>query len=152
MLELVVDIRGIDDMLRNLEATKQDSIKVRALREAGQILKTEIEANAPESAIPPTAESDALPQGALKNDVVMTVSKSNHSVVVGFGKYTKHVARWLEFGFHHIRKGKFVNIRSGFFRRAIEAALPQAQTTLQNSLLTNIQKAFKTGRTDRNAA
>lgn len=147
MLEMSVDIRGIDDMMKSLEATKADAIKVRALRDAGTILKTAIETATPEAAIPPSSQSDALPQGALRNDVVMKVSKSSHSVAVGFGKYTKHVARWMDWGFIHTKAGKYIQRHVGFFRNAVQTALPEAQNTLQQSLLDNIQKAFKGQRT-----
>jgi hypothetical protein len=148
MLEITVDVLGIEDMMKSLEATKADAIKVKSLKEAGTILKTAIEEATPEAAVPPTSESTALPQGALKNDVEMHVSRSNHSVVVGYGKWTRHVARWLEFGFHRFKTGKFINARIGFFRGAVEAALPEAQATLKESLLTNIAKAFKGGEID----
>jgi len=80
--------------------------------------------------------------------VVMTVSKSNHSVVIGYGKYTKHVARWIEFGFMHTKLGKYIGRHVGFFRNAVETASEPARAALQESLLNGIARAFKTGKVD----
>ncbi len=143
MLELDVKLEGVDELFSKLTATQGDSIRLRALREGGKVLQAAITAGTPEMEVPATKDSNSLPQGALKNDVELHVSRSKHSVSVGYGKYTRHVARWLEYGFHHFKKGKFIVTRVGFFRNAVEQAQEAARGALYDSLLANIQKAFK---------
>ncbi len=142
-LELDIRLEGVDELFAKLTATQGDSIRLRALREGGKVLQAAIAAGTPEAEVPPTKNSSGLPQGALKNDVELHVSRSKHSVSVGYGKYTKHVARFLEYGFRMWKSGKLIVTRIGFFRNAVEQAQEAARAALYESLLAGIQKAFK---------
>ena len=140
MLEMNVKITGIDEVFKNLDATKADSIRLRALKAGAKIEKAAIEAAAPEQ-VTNHAGSNALPPGALKNDVVMRTGSGKHYVSVQFGKYTAYVARFLEYGFAHAKHGKFV--QRPFFRNAIDSVQSEAQAAITKSLSEDISKAFK---------
>ena len=78
----------------------------RALREGGNVMKAAIAANAPVR--PELPSGTALPPGALQGDIQVTVSKDSEnsfSAWIEPGKFTRHVATWVEYG-HRLVRGK----------------------------------------------
>jgi HK97 gp10 family phage protein len=78
----------------------------RALREGGNVMKAAIAANAPVR--PDLPSGTALPPGALQSDITVTVSKdsdNSFSAWIEPGKFTRHVARFVEYG-HELIHGK----------------------------------------------
>lgn len=108
-----ITVTGLDSLDRNLQNLggefKEQMIR-KALRAGGTIMQAAVAANAPVNPKVPGPESTALPPGALQSDVQLTVSKDkgsedSFSAWIYFGKYTEHVARWVEWG-HRLVRGK----------------------------------------------
>ena len=139
-----IEVSGIEDLFKNMDATKAIQIQRRALRAGGKIEQAAIEEAAP-VAVTWHDGSNALPPGVMKTDVYVTTVRNTDAaaVRVHFGKYVAHVARFLEYGFAHYKKGKFV--QRPFWRQAVDGVEAAAKAAIQASLEKDIQQAFKTG-------
>ena len=103
-----VTIEGLDALKRQLQNMKPlvaKRIANRALRAGAAVFQREIVHHAPHR--PDLPSSTALPPGALENDIeIVTLpapDQLSSYVAVGPGKYTRHVARLLEFGHDLVR-------------------------------------------------
>jgi HK97 gp10 family phage protein len=147
MLELDVKLEGIEDLFSHLDATKSKAIQRRALKAGGQILQTAIAARAPEKVEGDIPGSNSLPSGALKNDIELKVlrgSDGNRTAIsIGPGRYTAHVARWLEYGWHHFKAGKY--IFHPFIRPAVDETQAAAQKAIMSTLETEIINTYGSG-------
>jgi len=155
-MSVTITVGGIDNVLANFENMKQHGVQTKALKAGAAVFKEAIEAAAPEATTYHDG-SNALPVGALKSDVEIHTSKKAPFVSVGFGHYTKHVARWLEFGFRHhkVVNGKNVkNVRRAvndtdtlvqhpFFRQAVMSTENAAVTAIEAQLTADLVKASK---------
>ena len=151
MINLNIKMEGLEQLLSNLDATKAVAIQRRALKQGARVIQSAVVAAAPEQ-VSYHDGSNALPPGALKSDYYFFIKRGTPvpTVMIKFGKFTAHVARWLEYGFTHshrnkktgqIIKGKFV--QHPFFRAAEEGAEAEALKAVQVSLATDISKAYK---------
>jgi len=150
-----IKIKGLDEALAKLNATKAAAIKLRAAKAGARVLQSAIEANTPVST-QWSDGSDALPPGFMKSDVAIstvkgTAKSDNPTVSVHFGKYSKHIAHMLEFGFvltgHKPNKKKIrlISTRMGFARSAFDTAQGDVADAIKAQLEADMQKAFKTG-------
>ena len=76
------------------------------LRAGGEVFQAAIAERAPER--PDLPSGTALPPGALKTDIELHRGRSDEglpAVIVSPGKYTQHVARWVEYGHRLVRGG-----------------------------------------------
>ena len=96
-----------------------------SVRAAGKVIQAEIEANAPVLDAR-TAGSTSLEPGALRGDIHTTVVENDGVItaIVGPGKRTKHVARWLEDGHRLVKNGRQVGTvqRHPFIEAAAESS------------------------------
>jgi len=65
------------------------------------------------------------------------------AISIGPGKYTAHVARWLEYGFHHFKAGKY--IFHPFIRPAVDENESAAQKAILTTLESEIVKTYESG-------
>ena len=153
-----ITIRGLDE-LDNLFKTPAPELLDGPLRKAvtggGKILQAAIAENAPELESPESPGSDALPPGALRSDITMHAfvvkGGTSATAIIEPGKYTKQVARFVEYGHRMVRGGYARVISSGpnkgrsrgpgkaleenvpahpFIRPAVEANMARAQAEM----------------------
>jgi HK97 gp10 family phage protein len=146
MLEMNVKLEGIDELFSHIDATKAKSIQRKALKAGGTLIQAAIAERAPER-VTDSQGSNALPPGALKNDIEMKTLKGSDgnriAISIGPGKYTAHVARFLEYGFHHYKLGKY--IFRPFIRPAIDETESAAQKAILDTLESEIVKTYDSG-------
>lgn len=149
------------DLIHSLDAfTKdvQEKLVTAALREGAKVYQRAVTELTPEAAVPPTPHSTALPQGALKSDVTLAKVKDAQAYIVGFGKMTRHVARFVDAG-HRIVKGGRSKVTKrglrgsgrevgqvegkGFFRKAFEEASAAAEQATKEKLDADIAQRWK---------
>ena len=105
-----VSVTGFDEMQAELEALSKGLSKrtaSKALRAGARVVKAAIESRVPTQL--KQATGDSLPVGAMANDInlgnVRTIANGqSYSIDVGPGKYTAHVARWVEYGHQLIHR------------------------------------------------
>jgi HK97 gp10 family phage protein len=118
-----ISVTGLDKVDKALQQLSGGEFREKmmrsALRAGGTVMQAAIMANAPINPKMPGPKSTALPPGALQSDVHLTVSKDKQtdsfSAWIYFGKYTIHVARFVEWGhlqIHGGRKGKGITIKT----------------------------------------
>jgi len=144
------DISSAVEMLKGLDgAVKEKAIRA-ALKAGAEIEQKEIQANCPERIDLPSGT--ALPIGALRSDVIIKLSGKNANrpyAVIKFGKYSAHVARWVEDGHKIIHGGRGQHGTdtgkstkpNPFVSRSFEASLGAVQEAIQTTFLANITKA-----------
>jgi hypothetical protein len=147
-----VDISSVAAMLKGMDGEIKEKAMLAALKAGAEVEQLEIQANCPERIDLPSGT--ALPIGALRSDVVIKMSgkKINRPyAVVKFGKYSAHVARWVEEGHkvHHGGRGKHGTDTGGstqpnpFVSRSFEASLGAVQEAIQTTFIAQITKADK---------
>lgn len=107
-------LRELDRKLSELSTTRAKRIINDGLKAGGAVFQEAIAERAPER--PDLPSGDALPPGALKQDIEVKLTKDDTglpAVVVGPGKFTSHVARWVEYGHRLVRGGYSRLIKSG---------------------------------------
>jgi HK97 gp10 family phage protein len=109
--EVSIRFEGLAELEQDLTAIGDEkrvkSIIRKALRAGAVIMQGAIEERAPER--PDLPSSNALPVGALRADIVVTATTDETgalAVSVGPGKYTKHVASWVEYGHQMVQGGR----------------------------------------------
>ncbi len=147
-----VDISSVESMLKGLDGEIKEKAMRSALKAGARIEQHEIQANCPTRIDLPSGS--ALPVGALRSDVIIKLSGKKVDrpyAVVKFGKYTAHVARWVEDG-HKIHYGGRAQHGTDtgestkpnpFVSRSFEASLGAVQEAIQTTFLSNITKADK---------
>ncbi|HKD60548.1 MAG TPA: hypothetical protein VKB47_08810 [Terracidiphilus sp.] len=107
----------IEQKLKGL-ATKDAQRIVRAgCMAGGRVLQEAITERAPER--PDLPSGDALPPGALARDIVVHFGRDLQGLpaaIVAPGKYTRHVAMWVEYGHRMIKGGYNRLVRNGLGR------------------------------------
>lgn len=112
-----VDILGLKELDAKLsEMSTEMSTKIvrKALRAGGKVMQEAIAEAAPVKA--DTARGGtSLPPGTLKSDIIVTLGRDDEgspAAIVGPGKYTAHVANFVEYG-HRQVTGGYSNIKNG---------------------------------------
>lgn len=107
-----VRLIGYDELqnfLKTAPAELLDGPLRKAVTAGGKVLQAAIAERAPELDSPESPGSDALPPGALKSDIELHAfvvkEGASASAVIEPGKFTKHVARWVEYGHRLVRGG-----------------------------------------------
>jgi HK97 gp10 family phage protein len=162
---MTLDSAALMAKLKSLEKEKADKIMGRAFHEGAKVYQAAVSKAAPER--PELPSGTALPPGALKTDVVISHPKSEGGPIyeVEFGAETAHVASWVENG-HRLVRGGYSHALYGkdgeptgqyrgpgkqvsqveahpFFRKAFEAATPEAEEVITNSITRGVEKATK---------
>jgi HK97 gp10 family phage protein len=110
-----IRVEGLSELQAKLEelSTKQADTAIRAALKAGaEVERVAISERAP---IKDTT-GGSLPDGALANDIVVKIKRSDQGflyAVVGPDKYTAHVARWVEYGHRLVRGGRSRLLKNG---------------------------------------
>lgn len=115
MPDVSLQVQGLDELQRRLDLLRTEQaqkILRKGLRAGGRWVQTEVAERAPVR--PSLPSGTALPVGALKFDVILRniyrgVPEGGAVVTVGFGKFTAHVARWVEFGHRLVAGGRYMN-------------------------------------------
>lgn len=103
----IMGLDELDDFLRTSPVEIANGPIRKALKAGGDVLQKAIVERAPVLEMPQSPNSTALPPGALKGDITLkvTVAQGGGTAVVEPGKFTRHVARWVEYGHHMVRGG-----------------------------------------------
>ena len=119
---------------------------------AGQVVQAAITEAAPVRPVLPSGT--ALPPGALKADIELHVVKERDGSVSAYiepGRYTRHAARWVEYGHRLVRGGR---LKKGgahigdvpaypFIRPAFEASEGAALAAAEESVALELSKEAK---------
>ena len=161
-----VKVEGLDELKRQLDALARPlakRISNRALRAGAEVYKAAVEEATPVRAEGPSGT--ALPPGALKHDIrvraISAPDQDSSYVIVGPGKYTAHVMRWLEFGHRLVRGGYSKVLKNGktrgpgkevkfvpanpIMRSAFEGRQSEALEAITQSLREDLAKLPKGG-------
>jgi hypothetical protein len=157
---------GLKELNAKLDALKGPAARHiihDAVMDGGKVLQAEVQLRAPVRI--PMQHGTAIPPGALKSDIELAFGFSDDGLpaaIVKPGKYTKHVARWLEYG-HRLVRGGYSKIMPGgyvrgpgrassvdvpaypFIRPAFETAREPATMAAVASLQKNLPDAIRTG-------
>ena len=140
----------------SLSTTAADACLLKALK-AGALVE---QAAITEAAPVKDTTGGMLPDGALKSDITVTTHQpKNRSayVTVAPGKYTAHVARWVEYGHRLVRGGRSRMSANGktrgsgkeigtvqehpFIRLAYESSQQGVTDAISSTLVSEIEKA-----------
>jgi HK97 gp10 family phage protein len=142
---ITVDCTSVMEMFQSLGTDVKDKAIRAALLAGANIEQEEIRENCP-TRIEGTSGT-ALPVGALQSDVIIKASTKSADVpyvVVTFGKYSAHVARWVEDG-HKIVKGKKDTGKetqpNPFISTAFETCEQAVIEAIEETFINNITKA-----------
>jgi len=131
-LSLTIDTSQWDALLKALPQRVARRAVRQALQVGGDVLAEAMSAEAPLRTDVPTPGSDALPPGALKEDIAAQVqigTRYDPRVKVGATVIASHVAWWIENGFDHVEGGrKKANGEGGKVTKHIEANAFMART------------------------
>jgi HK97 gp10 family phage protein len=154
-----IDIEGLSDLQAKLDdlSTKATERAIRAALKAGAAIE---QAAITERAPVKVDTGGTLPEGALKSDIVVKMTRDDQGTilaVVGPGKLTTHVARWVEYGHRQVRGGYSRKLADGstrgpgsqtgevpehpFIRPAYEATRQEVADAICTTLATEIEKA-----------
>lgn len=150
---LVMTVQGLERFNRDmLEISGPIATKIarRAIREGGKVMQAAITQMAPQR--PDVPSGTALPVGALRGDIELRVRQDQDGAVsafIGPGKYTAHVARWVEYGHEQSGgekrliggklEGKFVPAHP-FIRPAFELSQGEAMAATEAAVSVEIGK------------
>jgi HK97 gp10 family phage protein len=155
-----IKIEGLAELQAKLDdlGTKAAERAIRnALRAGAAIEQAAITERAPIK----VGSGGILPDGALKSDFTVTIKKDSNggmAAIVGPGKYTAHVARWVEYGHRIVTGGYSKVLKSGkvrgpgkvhaesvpehpFIRPAWEATRDEVTQTVAKTLVAEVEKA-----------
>jgi HK97 gp10 family phage protein len=156
---VTIDIQGLAELqatLTDLSTRAADKAMRNALKAGAAIEQASISTAAPIK----VGSGGILPDGALKNDIVIKIKKDDRggmTAVVGPDKYTAHVARWVEYGHRLVRGGYSRMLANGktrgpgkevdqveehpFIRPAWEASREAVTTAITTTLASEIEQA-----------
>jgi HK97 gp10 family phage protein len=103
----VEGLKELEELFNEIDPKKQKRIMNKALRAGGDVFKAAIIERAPER-VDTGSGGDSLPPGALKADITTRVGTDDEGLpaaIVKPGKYTWHVAMWIEYGWDLVRGG-----------------------------------------------
>jgi hypothetical protein len=152
----------IDQKLSQLKGKTARALIHDAVMDGGKVLQNEVRLQAPTR--PSLPHGSAIPPGSLKGDIELHFGISEEGLpaaIVKPGKYTAHVARWLEYG-HRLVRGGYSKLMAGgrtrgrgvqvavvkpypFIRPAFETARQAAVAATIESLRRNLPTAVKEG-------
>jgi HK97 gp10 family phage protein len=154
-----ISITGLAELQAKLDdmATKQADRCIRTALKAGAVIEqAAITERAPEK----DSTGGILPDGALRSDIIIRLKKDAqgaYAAIVGPGKLTSHVARWVEYGHRLVRGGRSRLFKTGktrgpgsqvgevaahpFIRVAWEASRAEVTQTIITTLGQEIEKA-----------
>jgi hypothetical protein len=155
-------LKELDAKLSALGGPAARQLIHEAVMAGGKVLQTEVRLRAPERTS--IAHGDALPPGMLKGDIELHFGITDGGLpaaIVKPGKYTAHVARWVEYG-HRLVRGGYSKILAGgrtrgrgqqvgavpaypFIRPAFETARAAAIMATVESLRHNLPEAVQKG-------
>jgi Bacteriophage HK97-gp10, putative tail-component len=156
-------LKELDQKLNALKGKTANRLIHDAVMEGGKVLQAEERMRAPVRAT--GQHGNALPPGALRADIELVFGITEErlpAAIIKPGKYTKHVARWLEYGHRLVRGGYSKVMPNGrvrgpgrasstgvqpypFIRPAFETARTPATMAAVASLQRNLPAAVKTG-------
>jgi HK97 gp10 family phage protein len=156
-------LKELDQKLSALKGKTANRLIRDAVMAGGKVFQAEVRLRAPVRAS--GQHGNALPPGALKSDIELAFGITEEKLpaaIVKPGKYTKHVARWLEYGHRLVRGGYSKILPNGrvrgpgraasisvqpypFIRPAFETARVAATMAAVESLKRNLPTAVKTG-------
>ena len=159
-----IKIEGLEELKAKFQAlatTEADKCITKALQAGAVIEQAAITQEAPVK----DTTGGLLPDGALKSDIVITRKKSRSTggtyFLVGPGKYTQFVARWVEYGHRLVRGGRSRLLKNGktrgpgkqigvvqehsFIRKGYEQSREAVAEAIQTTLVTEIEKAAAKG-------
>lgn len=110
--ESIVGLKELQAKLADLGTKAGHKVVREALLEGGKVLQTAIAERAPER--PELPSGTALQPGALRQDIELHIGTADGrpAAIVEPGKYTRHVAGWVEYG-HRIVKGGYSRLLHG---------------------------------------
>jgi len=158
-----IEITGLAELKATFEslATKDaDRAVLKALKAGAVIEQAAITAAAPVK----DTTGGLLPDGALKSDITISTKRDSQGkpyIIVAPGKYTAHVARWVEYGHRLVRGGYSRVLKSGktrgpgkevgtvqahpFIRPAYEESQNAVASAIATTLVEEIEKAAAKG-------
>lgn len=146
-LEITVDgMPEFNKAMEDLAGPGVERIIRRAMRNGGRVIQAAITEAAPVR--PDLPSGTALPPGALKNDIVVRVTKEQDGSISAYiapGKLTRHAAVWTEFGHEMVvggRKGKGRTIGQVPPHPFIRPAFEESELAAQDAIATTIAAAF----------
>lgn len=112
----LIQVEGLAEVkaaLARFDQKVQDKANRAGLQAAGRVMQAAVTERAP-VLDERTAKSTALPPGALKSDIEMSVRKRDNLrfALIQPGKLTYHVVRWVEYG-HRLVKGGYSSRKRG---------------------------------------
>jgi HK97 gp10 family phage protein len=159
---LTIDIQGLSELqvkLNDLGTKAADAAMRKALKAGAAIEQAAISERAPMK----DGTGGILPDGALKNDIVIKIRRDNNggmNAIVGPDKFTAHVARWVEYGHRLVRGGRSRLLANGkargpgsqtgevaehpFIRPAWEASREAVTNAITTTLVAEVEAAAAT--------
>ena len=103
-----IKVTGLEELEKNFELLQTKAVEKiirKALRKGGKLMQAELTEAAPTR--PDLPSTTALPVGALKTDIQVSVKKTATGFVatVGPGSWTEHAARFTEYGHRMVTGG-----------------------------------------------
>jgi HK97 gp10 family phage protein len=166
MADTNITIEGlgaVEEHLTKLSREASRKIARNALRKGGEAMREAVTASAARLERSPYRgpNTSALPLGALKSDIrkgATTDEDGNPSEWIGPGKYTAHVARFVEYGHRQVKGGQSRLLKSGktrgpgreaaapapaypFIRPAYEATAERCVEIMADSLIADVEKS-----------
>jgi HK97 gp10 family phage protein len=154
-----IEVTGLKELqakLADLSANQANAAIRKALRAGAEVEQAAIAEAAPINA----TGGGTIPEGALKNDITITMSRDDRGqpvAIVQPGKYTRHVARWVEYGHRLIRGGRSRLLENGkskgpgsqigtvephaFIRPAYESSRSAVAEAICTTLAEEVEKA-----------
>jgi Bacteriophage HK97-gp10, putative tail-component len=164
----ITGLKELDEKLGEMKTATAKRIVRRGLLEGARVFQTAVKARAPERVFLPSGT--ALPPGVLRQDVEIHFGTNDQNLpaaIVEPGRYTRHVARWVEYGHRQIKGGYNRVIKVGpkagkqrgighevgapvpehpYIRPAYEAARELAVQAACTAIAKGIENAAKTGK------
>jgi len=155
----ITGLTEVKAMFESLATKEGDRCIVKALQAGAVIEQAAITAQAPTK----DTTGGMLPDGALKSDIEIKVHRASAGtyITVAPGKYTAHVARWVEYGHRLVRGGRSKLLLNGktrgpgteigfvpehsFIRKAYEASREAVATAISTTLIAEIEASAKKG-------
>lgn len=153
----IAGLKELDEKLAELSTKDAKRVMRQSLRAGGEVLQAAVRERAPER--PDLPSGTALPPGALARDIELLLGAKDGlpAAFVEPGKYTRHAARWVEYG-HRLIKGGYNKLLANgkhrgygkeigsvpaypFIRPGYEAARQEAIDVTCSTLASGIEKA-----------
>ena len=164
----ITGLKELDEKLGNMKTGAAKRIIRRGLLEGARVFQAAVRSRAPVRPVLPSGTG--LPPGALKQDIEIHFGRNDEGLpaaIVEPGKYTRHVARWVEYGHRQIKGGYNRVIKTGrdagkqrgrgrevsapvpehpYIRPAYEAAREVAVRAACEAIAKGVEAAAKSGK------